>query len=45
MELTVTVTRLRDSEIVFTGTLTEYLAARSGGSYWNYNRYETRFTQ
>lgn len=43
MELKVTVTRLRDNEIVFTGTLTEYLTAREV-IYYNYNRYETRFT-
>jgi len=43
MELTVKVIRLRDNEVVFTGNISEYLAARAAGSYWNYNRYSTRF--
>lgn len=44
MELIVTVTRLRDNHVVFRGTLTEYLNTREV-VYWNYNKYETRFTQ
>jgi hypothetical protein len=40
--VTVEITRRKDSELVWKGTLDEYLDARRDGKYWSYNIFEMR---